>query len=140
MSFQVQLLSDNATLPTKGSKLAAGWDLYASQDFKIEERGSAMVDTDIAVAIPDGMYGRIADRSSLAAKYCLSTGGGVVDADYRGHVKVVLFNHSENDYEGKKGDRIAQIILTKISHVDIKQVNNLNDTKRGTGGFGSTGK
>ena len=88
-----------------------------------------------------GTYGRIAPRSGLAVKNGISTGAGVVDRDYTGEVKVVLFNHSENDFEVKVGDRVAQLILEKIvEDAEVVVVESLEESARGAGGFGSTGK
>ena len=95
--------------------------------------------TGISVAIPEGCYGRIAPRSGLAVKRFIDVGAGVIDADYRGEIGVVLFNHSDEDFVVKPGDRIAQLILEKIETPTVKEAEELPDTKRGTDGFGSTG-
>lgn len=133
--------SENATTPTRGSVLSAGYDLYSSEDSAVPARGQNMVSTDISVIVPVGTYGRVAPRSGLAVKHGISTGAGVVDADYRGEVKVVLFNHGEKDFEIKKGDRIAQLVLEKIVMAEIEEITEkqLEQTTRGEGGFGSTG-
>ncbi len=93
----------------------------------------------MAIAIPPLTYARIAPRSGLAVKNFIDTGAGVVDYDYRGNVGVVLFNHAEEDFQVKRGDRIAQLILERISMADAVEVDELPDTERGAGGFGSTG-
>lgn len=93
----------------------------------------------MAIGCPEGTYGRIAPRSGLAWKHSIDVGAGVIDADYRGNVGVILFNFSDKDFEVKKGDRIAQLILEKISYCDIVETSDLDDTSRGEGGFGSTG-
>lgn len=141
-TLKVFLRSENATLPTRGSVLAAGYDIYSSEEATIPAQGQGMVATDISVAVPIGTYGRVAPRSGLAVKHGISTGAGVIDADYRGEVKVVLFNHSQKDFQVQKGDRIAQLVLEKIVMADIKQITaeELDTTARGEGGFGSTGK
>lgn len=141
-SLKVFLRSENATLPTRGSVLSAGYDIYASEKAVIPAQGQGLVGTDISVAVPIGTYGRVAPRSGLAVKHGISTGAGVIDADYRGEVKVVLFNHSKKDFSIQKGDRIAQLVLEKIVMADIKQISaeELDITARGEGGFGSTGK
>lgn len=95
--------------------------------------------TDIALAIPDGCYGRIAPRSGLAWKHHLDVGAGVIDKDYRGSVGVVMFNFSKTDYQVHQGDRIAQLILERIAVPPVVEVNELDNTTRGTGGYGSTG-
>ncbi|KAL8763099.1 MAG: hypothetical protein Q9184_000992 [Pyrenodesmia sp. 2 TL-2023] len=96
----VKKLSHSAKAPTRGSAFAAGYDIYASKETTVPKRSKALVDTDIAIAVPEGTYGRIAPRSGLAVKYFIDTGAGVIDADYRGQVKVLLFNHSDADLEG----------------------------------------
>jgi len=83
--------------------------------------------------------GRIAPRSGLASKHFIDTGAGVIDADYRGQVKVLLFNHGASDFEVKEGDRIAQLVLEKICTPDVQEVEELEESVRGAGGFGSTG-
>ncbi|KAF7545392.1 hypothetical protein G7Z17_g9216 [Cylindrodendrum hubeiense] len=137
--LQIKKLSEKGRLPTRGSAFAAGYDIYAARDTTIPARGKALVDTDISMAIPEGTYGRIAPRSGLASKNFIDTGAGVIDADYRGQVKVLLFNHAESDFEIKEGDRIAQLILERIYTPEVVEVQELADSVRGAGGFGSTG-
>jgi dUTP pyrophosphatase len=93
------------------------------------------------MAIPTGYYARVAPRSGLAVKNFIDVGAGVIDEDYRGDVKVLLFNFGETDFEVKIGDRIAQLLIEKILHAQIAEVNEkqLTSTVRGSGGFGSTG-
>lgn len=95
--------------------------------------------TDLSIAIPKDTYARIAPRSGLAWKHFIYTGAGVVDYDYRGNVGVILFNHSDKDFEVKKGDRVAQMILERIVTPGVVEVEDLDATDRGAGGFGSTG-
>lgn len=114
-ALQIQLLSATAKPPTRGSAFAAGYDLYASKATTIPARDRVLVDTDISIAVPEGTYGRVAPRSGLAVKHGIDTGAGVIDADYRGPVKVLLFNLSETDFEVQVGDRIAQIIVERVS-------------------------
>ena len=135
----IKKLSENATTPTRGSAFAAGYDLYAAKPITIPSRGKALVSTDLSIATPEGTYGRIAPRSGLAAKNFIDTGAGVIDADYRGEVKVLLFNHAESDFEVQKGDRIAQLVLERIYTPEVVEVENLEESVRGAGGFGSTG-
>merc|ERR1712154_315264 len=136
----IKKLSSNATIPTKGSKLAAGFDLVSAYNVIIPSRGKALVKTDIAMAIPEGCYGRIAPRSGLAWKHHIDIGAGVVDADYRGNVGVVMFNLSDKQFNVEKGMRIAQLILERYEwKSEIKEVDDLDDTVRGSGGYGSTG-
>ncbi|QLL32253.1 hypothetical protein HG536_0C04220 [Torulaspora globosa] len=140
-SLKVQLRSPDAKAPTKGSASAAGYDIYASKHTVIPAQGQGLASTDISFTVPVGTYGRIAPRSGLAVKHGIQTGAGVVDRDYTGEVKVVLFNHSTEDFVINKGDRIAQLILEKIvDDAEVVVVENLDQTDRGVGGFGSTGK
>lgn len=135
----IKKLSDKARLPTRGSAFAAGYDIYASKAIVIPARGKALVDTDISMAVPAGTYGRIAPRSGLASKNFIDTGAGVIDADYRGQVKVLLFNHSDADFAVSEGDRVAQLVLERIYTPEVLEVAELEESVRGAGGFGSTG-
>ncbi|KAJ0121211.1 deoxyuridine 5triphosphate nucleotidohydrolase [Diaporthe amygdali] len=135
----IKKLSDKARLPTRGSAFAAGYDIYAAKATVIPARGKAVVDTDISMAVPAGTYGRIAPRSGLAVKHSLTTGAGVIDADYRGQVKILLFNLSDTDFNVSEGDRIAQLVLERIYTPEVLEVAELEESVRGAGGFGSTG-
>merc|ERR1712098_464591 len=95
MGLQIAKLSENATVPTRGSPRAAGHDLYSAEAVKIPARGKGLVRTDIQIEVPNGTYGRIAPRSGLAWKHHIDIGAGVVDEDYRGNVGVVMFNHAD---------------------------------------------
>ncbi|ORX36083.1 putative dUTP diphosphatase [Kockovaella imperatae] len=135
----IQLRSPEAKMPTAGSDLAAGIDLYAAESKVVPARGKALIDLGMSLAIPPGHYGRVAPRSGLASKHSIQTGAGVIDADYRGPLMVLLFNHSDEDFQVNPGDRIAQLILERISVPRLRQVESLEETARGSGGFGSTG-
>jgi len=137
--LQVKKLSDNAIVPTRGSPYSAGYDLSSAEHTVIKAGGKGIVKTDLSVACPEGTYARIAPRSGLAVKKFIDVGAGVVDADYRGPVGVVLFNFGDEDFVVEKGDRVAQLILEKISMAEAAEVDDLSDTERGAGGFGSTG-
>ena len=97
MELVVKKLSNKATIPSRGSKLSAGYDLSAAYDIVVPARGKALVMTDLAVVIPDGCYGRIAPRSGFSWKKHTDIGAGVIDADYRGNIGIVVFNHGDND-------------------------------------------
>uniref|UniRef100_A0ACD5ZZ05 Uncharacterized protein n=1 Tax=Avena sativa TaxID=4498 RepID=A0ACD5ZZ05_AVESA len=137
--LKVKKLSENAILPRRGSALAAGYDLSSAVEATVPARGKALVATDLSIAIPEGTYARVAPRSGLALKHSIDVGAGVIDADYRGPVGVVLFNHSEVDFGVKPGDRIAQLIIQVIMTPEVAEVEDLDATVRGEGGFGSTG-
>ena len=137
--LKVQKLSNNAALPKRSIGGAARYDLCASQDCTIPAGGKGLVHTGLAISFPAGLYARIAPRSGLALKKFIDVGTSVVDADYCGEVGVVLFNHGDQDFEVKMGDRIAQLILEKIDTPPVEEVQDLDNTVCGSGGFGSTG-
>ncbi|RVW36318.1 Deoxyuridine 5'-triphosphate nucleotidohydrolase [Vitis vinifera] len=137
--LRVKKLSEKAVLPSRASPLSAGYDLSSATEAKVPARGKALVPTDLSIGIPEGTYARIAPRSGLAWKHSIDVGAGVIDADYRGSVGVILFNHSDVDFEVKLGDRIAQLIIEKIITPEVMEVEDLDSTERGVGGFGSTG-
>ena len=140
MSLGVKKLCYDAIVPTRGSDGAVGYDLYSSEDAIVPcQAGRALVGTGITIVLPSSVYGRVAPRSGLAVKHCINVGAGVIDPDYTGEIKVVLFNHGEKDFEIKKGDRIAQLILERYETPPIEEINIVEDTERGSGGFGSTG-
>lgn len=135
----VKKLDTDAIIPTKGSARAAGYDLYALEDTVLSVMKTTKVRTGIAVSMPEHCYGRIAPRSSLGAKG-IKVHGGVVDSDYRGEI-IVLLQSTEKEYYIKKGERIAQLILERYEYSSIiEEVDSLDCTDRGEGGFGSTGK
>jgi dUTP pyrophosphatase len=137
--MQVLKLVPNAIIPTRGSAFAAGLDLYSSEAKVVPRASRALVKTGIALAIPPNHYGRIAPRSGLALNSGIDVGAGVIDSDYRGEVAVLLFNFGENDFLVAEGMRIAQLIIEQIMIPTLVEVENLSDTCRGAGGFGSTG-
>jgi dUTP pyrophosphatase len=138
-TLKVAKLTEHAIVPTRGSALAAGYDLYSAYDYVIPANGKILAKTDIQVKVPHGTYGRVAPRSGLAWKNHIDIGAGVVDEDYRGNVGVVMFNHSAVEFVVKAGDRVAQLVCEKISYPDIEVLDTLDETIRGEGGFGSTG-
>jgi len=137
--MKVKILDKDATAPEKKSSQAAGYDIYSGQNNFVESHSRKLISTGFSIEIPEGYYGRIAPRSSLAVK-SIDVGAGVVDSDYRGEVKVLLINNSNDTFFIKTKDRIAQLIITKIDSPEIKVEKELTDTERGEGGFGSTGK
>ena len=137
--LRVRKMSPAATIPARGSPGAAGYDLSAAHEATVPPHKRLLVKTDLAIAIPEGTYARIAPRSGLAFKKSIDVAAGVVDYDYRGNVGVILVNHADEPFEVKVGDRIAQLILEKIATPDVVEVDDLEETDRGAGGFGSTG-
>ncbi len=140
MQLKVHLLSPSAKLPTKGTKLSAGYDLFASEHVTVPPQGRVIVPTGISIELPSGTYGRVAPRSGLAVKHGIDIGAGVIDEDYRGPVGVVLFNLGTSEFVVNPGDRVAQLIVTPYASPDIVQVATSTATDRGSGGFGSTGR
>lgn len=140
-----KLLSTGAQLPEYGSEQAAGMDLHAdltqgdADIITLEPGQRALIKTGVSVKIEPGFYGRVAPRSGLAYKHGIDVMAGVIDSDYRGDVGVILINHGDEDFQVFHGDRIAQMIITPHATSFPHLVNNLDDTSRGDGGFGSTG-
>ncbi|GJL79360.1 MAG: deoxyuridine 5'-triphosphate nucleotidohydrolase [Nitrospinaceae bacterium] len=126
-------------IPTYSHPGDAGADLRSSVTEVVPARGKSLVATGICLKLPPGHVGLIWPRSGLAVKHSLDCGAGVIDSEYRGEIKVLLFNHSDKDYAVKPGDRIAQLIVQKFEKVDFIPVDRLEDTVRGGNGFGSTG-
>lgn len=141
LQINVKKLSENATIPTQGTSFAAGYDLYAAEDAVVVCGTRKLIKTNISMEITPGYYGRIAPRSGLAHKNGIDVLAGVIDSDYRGDIGVILYNTDKNiDFTVKKGDRIAQIIFEACYTATLNNVDNLDNTLRQAGGFGSTGK
>ena len=136
--IRIKRLSPKATIPTKGSRLAAGHDLYAIKEFVIPAQGQVLAETGIAIGLPKGTYARIPPRSWLASKKDTAINGGVLDADYTGEIKVIMINHGKIDCRMQAGDRIAQMIIERIEMSHMMEVDQLETTERADGGFGST--
>ena len=133
-------LHDGAKLPTRGSLHAAGLDLHSVETLTIPARGRASVRTGLSVAIPQGFYGRVAPRSGLAVRRGLDVLAGVIDSDYRGEIICALINHDDAPLEIEAGMRVAQLIIESIATPEPVWSDDLSDTERGRGGFGSTGE
>lgn len=143
-SIRVKRLFNDAKLPTYGSAEAAGADLYAclTEPVTIKPGETAWISTGIALEVPKGCAGLIYARSGMATKRGLAPANkvGVIDSDYRGEVKVVLLNHSDTMQTIEPGERIAQLVITPVLTPPYEETEDLSDTDRGIGGFGSTGK
>ena len=141
--MKIKLLNEYAVEPTYGSDKAAGADLYAAieKDLYIYPHGTVMIGTGIAMEIPDGYFGAIFARSGLASKQGLRPANavGVIDSDYRGEVKVALHNDTNDTQIIQAGSRIAQLVILPYKPVTFEIVDDLDETDRGEGGFGSTG-
>ena len=132
-------LEPSATKPTKGSPYAAGYDLYALDKNTIQPGERKMIDTGVQLEIPTGYYGQIAPRSGLAWKNGIMTMAGIIDSDYRGNIKVILYNSGLLPFNISAKDRIAQIIFHRHYNFTLNETNQLCDSQRSSGGFGSTG-
>lgn len=146
INIKIKKLNKKAILPTRGSNNAAGYDLYNCTDYDatwIPPHTTMMMDTGIAVEIPEGYFGAIFARSGIASRQGLRPANcvGVIDSDYRGQIKIALHNDTDNSQKVVKDERIAQLVIIPYISVDnFLEVNELEETTRGEGGFGSTGK
>jgi dUTP pyrophosphatase len=133
-------LHAGAKLPTRGSLRSAGLDLYSIENLTIPARGRASIRTGLAVSIPQGFYGRVAPRSGLAVRHGLDVLAGVIDSDYRGELICALINHGDEAVGIEAGTRVAQLIIESIATPEPVWSDDLSETGRGHGGFGSTGE
>lgn len=144
MNIKIKRLSEEATIPTRGSEYSAGYDLYANieKPVSIKPHETVKIGTGWAIEIPDGYFGAIFARSGLATKEGLRPANctGVCDSDYRGEYIVAIHNDSDVVREITPHERIAQLVIIPYLYVDFKETDELSDTSRGRGGFGSTGK
>lgn len=151
MQLKVKRLTDTAVLPIKAHPTDAGFDICADEDLVINAGKTATVSTGLAVAIEPGYYGRLKSRSGLTTKTALRVQEGTIDSEYRGEIRVICDLKALtrapmcagpticNAYPIKQGQRIAQLIIQPLPAVDVAEVDELDDTDRGAGGFGSTG-
>lgn len=141
MKIKIKKLEPDAIIPTKGSDAAAGVDLYAPRALAIHPGSNGVINTGLAIEIPDGYFGAIFARSGMATRKGLRPANcvGVIDSDYRGEIIVVLHNDTDIIRPVQEGDRIAQLIILPYEKIEFSEVEELTDTHRGDGGFGSTG-
>jgi len=138
--FLIKRLDPNAKIPTRATPGSAGLDVHALSEDLVPAKKWKAISTGISIKVPNDCYARIAPRSGLAFKNGIDVFAGVIDSDYRAEVKVILMNNGDKDFNISGGDRIAQIIFEKIFTEDFREVEELDETQRGEGGFGSTGK
>ncbi len=138
-SIKVKKISDTSRVPAKSNSSDAGYDLYSSEKVSIPAGATVLISTGICMSIPEGYVGLIWDRSSMGVKG-IHRHAGVIDSGYRGHIKVCLHNTTCDTYHVERGDRIAQIVIQEAPHFELEVVDSLEDSERGIGGFGSTGK
>lgn len=142
IDLKIKKLSDNAVIPSYGSASAAGADLYSAEEEIVIKAGETkLVHTGLAMEIPEGYVGLIYARSGIATKRGLAPANkvGVIDSDYRGEIMVSIYNHSSETQTIAAGERVAQIVITPYLTVNFVETEELDDTERGSGGFGSTG-
>lgn len=145
MKIEIKKLRPEAVIPTSGSKYAAGYDLYACPEedkVVIAPHTTAKIGTGLSIAVPEGYFGAVFARSGLATKQGLRPANcvGVCDSDYRGEYIVALHNDTDSEQTITKGDRIAQLVVMPYLAVEFEEKDELSETERGAGGFGSTGK
>lgn len=133
-------LSENAKTPTKVYPSDAGYDLFSPKNCVVPKRGRALIFLDIVFYLPKNCYGRIASRSGLSHMCGIEVGAGVIDSGYIGNVGVLLYNHSDIDFNVNAGDRIAQLICEKILKTRIVEMSEVEESDRGVNGFGSSGR
>ena len=143
MKIRIKKLNENAILPTYGTEFSAGADLYNLPDneLTVPAHSTVMIHTGLSVEIPEGYCGLIFARSGLASKRGLAPANkvGVVDSDYRGEWMVAIHNHSDSDAKIEGGERVAQMVIVPYLKAEFELADELSDTARGAGGFGSTG-
>ncbi|MBR5048950.1 MAG: dUTP diphosphatase [Erysipelotrichaceae bacterium] len=142
MKINIRKLSECAIIPTRGSSQSAGVDLYSSESAEVPSGQTTMIRTGLSIEIPDGCFGAVFARSGLASRAGLRPANcvGVIDSDYRGEVIVALHNDSDVTRQVEKGERIAQLVILPYLSVEFNEVEELSETERQAGGFGSTGK
>lgn len=138
-TLHVRRLHAAAVLPQRATREAAGYDLHAVEALELEPGAARVVRTGLAIAIPPGLYGRIAGRSGLAVKQRIDVLAGVIDPDYRGELGVCLINHGTTAFHVHVGDRVGQLILERCATPRLVWSDALAETERGARGFGSTG-
>ena len=141
VTVKVKKLREDAVIPTKGSEGAAGYDLYLPYGEMFCKKKTKLVKTGIAIELPEGYEAQVRSRSGLTLKKGLvvANSPGTIDCDYRGEIGVIMYNQGEFDRILEAGDRIAQLVIQKVPEVKLDIVEDLVDTERGGGGFGSTG-
>ncbi len=140
MKLKIKKLHGDAKATAYAHHDDAGFDLFASEDTVLKVGARTGVHTGIAIEIPEGFVGLIWDKSGIGIKEGIKTLGGVVDSTYRGEILIGMVNLSEKDYLFEKGHKVAQMLIQKKERVEIEEVSELIETKRGNDGFGSTGK
>lgn len=139
MKIKAKKIYPDAILPQTMRTGDAAMDFYAYNNYQVKPGERVVASTGVAIAIPDGYWGNVRDRGGLAAKHGIHTMAGVVDANYRGEVQIVIINLGSETYDIKKGDRICQMIIERHEQVELDEVEELDETNRGEGRFASSG-
>ncbi len=139
MKIKFKKLNSNAIIPSFGRAGDAGMDIYCDADVVVAPKKIIAVSTGISMELPSGFVALVWDRSGLALKNGIKTMGGVLDSGYRGEIKIIMTNLSDEKLEIKKGSRVAQMLIQKYEVLDIEVVEELSGSERGEGGFGSSG-
>lgn len=138
MEIKVKKLDPESKVPLYANSTDAGMDLFSTEDVVIKSGQLHKVKTGISIELPEGYVSLVWDKSGIASKL-VKTFAGVIDSGYRGEYLIALMNLGKEDYKIEKGDKVAQVLIQKVEHPDILVVEELSETSRGTGGFGSTG-
>jgi len=141
LKIKIKKIKENAIIPSYAHEDDAGVDLYSTEDYVLNPSQRVLVSTGIRIAIPLGYEGQTRPKSGLALNYGISicNSPGTIDSGYRGEVRVIVINHGNEEFKIIKGMKIAQMIFNKVEKAEFEEVEELDDTKRGEGGFGSTG-
>jgi dUTP pyrophosphatase len=141
MQLKVKKISEDAILPSYAHEGDAGLDLFSSEEKEIKPNESCLIKTGIKIELPKNTEAQIRPRSGLALKHCITVlnSPGTIDYGYRGEVGIILINHGKNTFKVEKGMKIAQMVVQKVINVSVLEVEELSETKRSEGGFGSTG-
>ena len=133
------MLDEGAIMPTRAHEVDAGLDLYSPVEVLVKPKGSATIDTGVHIELPMNTVGMVKSKSGMNVNYGIQS-EGVIDVGYTGSIRVKLYNHSGQWYQVNKGDKISQLVILPILTPDLELVNELGETERGSGGFGSTGR
>jgi len=139
MIIRFKKISEDSKVPSFANEGDAGMDLYASEDMEVARGEIKAVPTGVKMELPKGYVALIWDKSGIALKSGIKTMGGVLDSGYRGEIKVIVTNLSDEVFEVKKGDKVAQMLIQKVESPEVEITEDLSDSERGDGGFGSTG-
>ena len=141
LKVKITKIKDNAIIPSYAHEGDAGMDLYSTEDYLIKPRERILISTGIKIALPKGYEAQVRPKSGLAINKGLTVLNtpGTIDSDYRGEIGVILINLSDEEYQIKKETKVAQVVFKKVYEAEFEEVNNLDETTRDEGGFGSTG-